>query len=188
MKILFLLSAILLYTTNIFDGIQGQSSTAIPADPCNLGPFCKDGSKAANPYDCTTYYVCGSGHWILMNCSVGTFFDSISLDCKYEEEATCQYCPPFTGTTPPPVTLDPGLCENMTECVINQKYPDRSNCTTYFLCQDGEHFLHISCATGYIFDIYDSDCVQPGNDFFWSDCYYRCVTPPPSTDPSTTRD
>jgi len=78
-------------------------------DPCNKPQFCTPDTKVPDPEDCFYYYWCVNGYWLKMNCSIGTLFDNVTLECTFPDQAHCQpECPPFTGSTTERVTLPPG--------------------------------------------------------------------------------
>jgi len=75
-----------------------------------------------------------------------------------------------------------GLCDedNSTQCVQGQKYPDRSNCSLYYLCNGG--FFIIQTCGSLVFDIDVGDCIIPDSSF---NCDYRCRTSAPTNFEST---
>ena len=76
------------------------------AGPCNVERFCNQGERYGDPEDCLRYYQCVSGSIENLACANGTYYDTNTSRCVYQEFAECELpCP----TTPPPtpVTLKP---------------------------------------------------------------------------------
>ena len=65
-----------------------------------------------------------------------------------------------------------GVCneDNVTSCMENTKYPDRSSCFYYYLCTGGR-LIRMPCPDGTVYELETSTCIIPFASF---DCFQRC--------------
>ncbi|ELU01423.1 hypothetical protein CAPTEDRAFT_206771 [Capitella teleta] len=157
-------------------------------DPCDLPRYCATGTNTSNPDNCESYLQCVDGSsWIARSCPDTTCFDLNELECVVAPCDCFPACPVYTGPTTEGFTreiLTPGLCFDVETCEEGEKFADMSDCEFYFQCIGGIP-IRMPCSTGFVFDVFDLDCVQPSNEF---NCDYRCITTGPTvpTDAVTT--
>ncbi|ELU14494.1 hypothetical protein CAPTEDRAFT_203609 [Capitella teleta] len=149
-----------------------QTTASSSLDPCNRDWFCDKGQVLPDPDSCLHYFQCFYGQWGRIRCPRGYLFDSQALYCRDEDIICYPKCPPK------PTPAQPGLCEEVTNCQIGEKFPDRGSCIHYWECIDNEGTLErLMCgphSPTYVFDLVQRECVPPDARF---DCDLRCPSP-----------
>nr|XP_029713040.1 peritrophin-44-like isoform X1 [Aedes albopictus] len=118
-------------------------------------------SMVPDPTDCSQYYICfnripNGPH----TCNAGLLFDPVNRRCDLEDNVECEVV-----TEPPTVTDCPptGL----------HYIPVEGECSSFFICLNGEQIGEEVCADGLIFDINLRNC-RPRTDEG-----SQCITDPP---------
>ncbi|XP_054003273.1 uncharacterized protein LOC128889575 [Hylaeus anthracinus] len=97
-----------------------------------------------NPFDCSSYYMCGEGKKWVRYCDEGMLFDPAQLRCRIDQDMTCnnlpEKCPP------------PGSSQTML-------LPYECSCSEYYECSNGDAFLR-HCHSGELFDRKLKKCVS----------------------------
>ncbi|EDV97898.1 GH17129 [Drosophila grimshawi] len=107
------------------------------ADNC-----CQPGDTKIDEEDCTKYYACCTGQFVLKTCSSGMYWNPQNSACE-TNNGECSNC---GSTSPPPLT-----------CTNGETQADSTDCTKYQLCTNGQ-FVSKSCATGNYWNSETSQC------------------------------
>ena len=100
----YLNNAYKLYLYPAFIGVN--DFTICINDYCDRPIYCDVGTFAANPDDCTKYYLCNHGAWLVQYCHPSTKFDIVTCGCNFTQYVECAWC---NNTEPDDVTILPGI-------------------------------------------------------------------------------
>ncbi|XP_014470060.1 PREDICTED: probable chitinase 3 isoform X2 [Dinoponera quadriceps] len=134
--------------------------------------------KLSHELDCGKYYECVAGEMILRSCSDGCSFNPLLGACDFPKHIPCNVsrcCSPrafvVQPATPKPSDennrriVDVLPLEKDPDCPAEGtvKIPYPTNCTNYYLCENGWKTIH-ECLWGLYFNPIISECDWPHNE------------------------
>ncbi|KAG1666195.1 hypothetical protein GQR58_019020 [Nymphon striatum] len=140
--------------------LSTQSTSHMTTEPTIAKSKCYQGRsrKIADKADCSSYYSCENGFYVLKNCSKGDLFDWKSLKCVSAAYARC-----------------PAQVRCLKDDCL-QAAADPDYCQRFFFCKNGKpHFK--TCPSYLLFNPRTGTC-----DYR---CRVRCITRPHNMAPST---
>ncbi|ELT94732.1 hypothetical protein CAPTEDRAFT_128967 [Capitella teleta] len=137
---------------------------------CHDVDNCVTGQKFADMTDCEFFFLCVNGLLIRRPCPVGFVFDIYERECVTpDDDFNCDYL-----NRKAMLLLQSIYCSRQINFM--NRFADMTDCEFFFLCVNGM-LIRRPCPIGFVFDIYERECVTPDDDF---NCDYRCITAAPS--------
>ncbi|KAJ8878089.1 hypothetical protein PR048_022556 [Dryococelus australis] len=156
---------------------QATTTTFAPAGP-TPNYYCPevDGATSyiyANPYSCSSYYMCAAGKLYQFQCPVGLEFSITERVCTFADFAKCElnHIPSYpTGPTEAPGVSNPTAAPTTeplpiyycpeVDSLVNYIYPSPHSCSSYYMCAGGT--LHLfQCPSGLQYSVSNRVCVSP---------------------------
>ncbi|CAG9824814.1 unnamed protein product, partial [Phaedon cochleariae] len=127
------------------------------------------------PYDCSKYYLCYNGKKSVEPCPEGLYFDDVTSQCTFRENASCAHAStplPYPTTDPTGATTSTAMPSTTSEVPTKITTPitsttskdgickdeptgttlsDPDDCACYFECSNGLTY-HFTCAAGTLWD------------------------------------
>lgn len=115
---------------------------------------CQPGDTKPVEGDCTQYYGCCTGKFVLKSCPSGQYWNSNNQQCE-PDNGQCVPVEPGAPGAP----CAPGEPGAPGACTEGDTKVDASDCTKYQVCKNGE-YVSASCNSGYYWNSANSQCEQ----------------------------
>ncbi|XP_039230887.1 proprotein convertase subtilisin/kexin type 5 isoform X2 [Drosophila yakuba] len=107
-------------------------------DTCGVCIGCTEGTKKADPSDCSKFQICVDGKYVSQSCASGYYWNSVNNECE----------------------VDNGQCNGGgSSCTDGDLKVDATNCAGYLACSNG-NWVSKQCADGAYFNATLKTCVE----------------------------
>ncbi|EDV51493.1 uncharacterized protein Dere_GG15545 [Drosophila erecta] len=144
-------------------------------DTCGVCLSCTEGSKKADPSDCSKFQICTNGVYVSQSCASGYYWNALSKECE-EDNGQCK------GTeqscTENEIKVNPADCAGYLQCINGKLVARKCSATQFFNPTLGQ--CEVDTQNVCIPKTCDSDCCDVSNNSIWpveKNCsaFYQCV-------------